>query len=229
MIVLEAIDNRNRFNIVLSAVLVWAVLLTVRLFYFSVVDRETSFSQMATESLEKGRIRAMRGRILSADGDVLAYSIRKTALHIRVDISGSQLNSLVEILEKEMKLARRRILMKLANAQNVSSVVIAENLSPEQIEKFSRYFTRNPSVFLKMSFERIYNTKSSKLGRTVVENGQLKGISGYEEKYNSLLEGQDLIYEVMVDRQNKVIEKTYLEISRMTPGRDIHLTEEEWP
>ncbi len=229
MIVQEAIGNRNRFNIVLSVVLIWAVLLTVRLFYFSVIDREDSFSQMATESLEKGRIRAMRGRILSADGDVLAFSRRKTALHIKADIGGSQLNSLVAILEKEMKLPRRRILMKLANSRNVGSVVIAEDLRPEQIERFSRYFIRNSSVFLKMSFERIYNTKSRKLGQTVVDGGQLVGISGYEEKYNHLLEGQDLVYEVMVDRQNKVIEKTYREISKMTPGRDIHLTEEEWP
>ena len=80
-----------------------------------------------------------------------------------------------------------------------------------------------------MSFERKYNSSSKRLGSTVFEDGQLKGISGYEAKYNHLLEGEDLVYEVMVDRQNKVIEKTYREISKMTPGRDIHLTEEEWP
>jgi len=224
----EAIDTRNRFNVVLSAILIWAVLLSVRLFYFSVIDREDSFSQMATESLEKGKIRAMRGRILSADGDVLAFSRRKTALHIKVDIGGSQLNNLVAILEKEMKLGRRQILMKLANSTRTDSVVIADNLSPKQIERFSRYFTRNSSVFLKMSFERIYNTKSKKVGRTLVDDGQLRGISGFEEKYNEQLQGQDLIYEAMVDRQNRVIEKTYREISKMIPGRDIHLTEEEW-
>jgi len=228
MMVQEAIDTRNRFNVVLSAILIWAVLLSVRLFYFSVIDREDSFSQMATESLEKGKIRAMRGRILSADGDVLAFSRRKTALHIKVDIGGSQLNNLVAILEKEMKLGRRQILMKLANSTRTDSVVIADNLSPKQIERFSRYFTRNSSVFLKMSFERIYNTKSKKVGRTLVDDGQLRGISGFEEKYNEQLQGQDLIYEAMVDRQNRVIEKTYREISKMIPGRDIHLTEEEW-
>ena len=229
MMVQEAIKNRNRFNIVLSVVLIWAVLLTVRLFYFSVIDREDSFSQMASESLEKGRIRAMRGRILSADGDVLAYSRRKTSLHIKADINGSRLNSLVEILEKEMKLPRRKILMKLANSRKTTSVEIAADLKPDQIDRFGRYFTRNSSVFLKTSFERVYTSKSKKIGRTVVEDGQLLGVSGYEEKYNNLLQGKDFIYEAMVDRQNKIIDKTFREISKMVPGRDIHLTEEEWP
>lgn len=224
----EAILPKNRFNVLLAALLIWAGLLSIRLFYFTVSNRDTAFSQMETESFEKGRIRAMRGRILSADGDVLAFTKRSTSLNIKTHISGSQLNSLVEILEKELKLPRRSILVKMANAQG-SSVTLAENLGSKQIAQFSKYFAKNSSVFLKMSFERIYNTRSRKLGVTANENGQLIGISGFEAKYDELLTGRDLVYEVMVDRQNKMIEKTYREVSNLEPGRDIHLTEKEWP
>ena len=224
----EAIVTKNRFNVLLAALLIWAGLLSIRLFYFTVVNRTTSFSQMEIESLEKGRIRAMRGRILSAEGEVLAYSKRITSLNIKTSISGNQLNSLVEILEKELKLPRRNVLVKMANAKG-SSVTLAENLSSKEITQFSRYFAKNSSVFLKMDFKRIYNAKSKKIGQTAVDDGQQIGISGFESKYDDLLTGQDLVYEVMVDRQNKVIEKTYKEISKMVPGRDIHLTEKEWP
>ena len=224
----EAIGTKNRFNVLLVALLIWAGLLSIRLFYFTVSNRETAFSQMETESLEKGRIRAMRGRILSTSGKVLSYTERSTSLNLKTAISGSELNSLVEILEKELKLPRRNVLVKMANAVG-PSVVLAENLGSKQITQFSRYFTKNSAVFLKMSFKRIYNSKNKKIGTTATEDSQLLGISGFEAKYDELLTGQDLIYEVMVDRQNKVIEKTYKEVSKLIPGRDIHLTEKEWP
>ncbi|MCM8528410.1 MAG: hypothetical protein NE327_17940 [Lentisphaeraceae bacterium] len=224
----EAIATKNRFNVLLAALLIWAGLLSIRLFYFTVINRSSAFSVMESESVEKGRIRAMRGRILSEDGKVLAYSKRTTSLNISTSISGDQLNSLVEILEKELRLPRRQVLVKMANAKG-GAVTLAENLSSKEISRFSRYFAKNSSVFLKMDFERIYTVKSGKLGRTAVEDGQLIGISGFESKYDDLLTGQDLVYEVMVDRQNKVIEKTYKEISKMEPGRDIHLSEKEWP
>ena len=70
MIAQGAVITKNRFNIILSVALIWAGFLSVRLFYFSIVKREHSFTQMQSESQEKGRIRAMRGRILSADGDL---------------------------------------------------------------------------------------------------------------------------------------------------------------
>lgn len=229
MIAQGAVITKNRFNIILSVALIWAGFLSVRLFYFSIIKREHSFTQMQSESQEKGRIRAMRGRILSADGDLLAYTQRITALHIRSNISSNQLNSLVEILEKEMGISRRKVLVKLANAGQEESVVIADNLNADFITRFSKYFTRNSAVFLKMNFKRVYNSKSRKIGAVESIDGQLIGISGFEKKYDQLLKGQDLIYEVMVDRQNRVIEKTYTEVSKMTPGRDIHLTEEEWP
>lgn len=219
----------NRFNIVMFVVLIWAGLLSVRLFYFSVINREQAFNQMTTESLEKGRIRAMRGSILSADGQVLAMTRRTSALHIRTSVSANELNGLVEILDNEMKLSRKKILSQLAHAGKASSVVIAENLKPEFIEKFGRYFTKNSALFLKMGFERVYAAKSSRIGSTKIIDGQLRGVSGFEKKYDQHLTGEDLVYEVMIDRQNRIIQKTYKELSRMAAGQDIYLSPEEWP
>ena len=78
-------------------------------------------------------------------------------------------------------------------------------------------------------FKRDYPVKDDRIGRVTVEGGALKGISGFEKKYDHLLTGQDLIYEVMVDKHNRVIEKTFNEKSKLIPGQDVHLTEEEWP
>ena len=229
MIVQEAVISKNRFNIILSAALIWAGLISIRLFYFTVSKRDAAFTKMNTESLEKGRIKAMRGRILSSEGEILAYSKRISTLNLKTDISSNMLNGLVEILEKELGLSRRQLLMKLSNANGKSSVVIADNLLAKEIEELSKYFSKNSDVFIKMNFERVYNARSKKLGKTAVEDGEIVGISGFEAKYDHMLKGTDLVYEVMVDRQNQVIEKTFKEISKLKPGRDIHLTEEEWP
>ena len=80
-----------------------------------------------------------------------------------------------------------------------------------------------------MELKRDYHADDPRLGRVSKVDGALVGISGYEKKYNSELTGQDFVYEVMVDRQQRVIEETFHEISKLKPGQDVYLTKEEWP
>ena len=227
--VLEAPTTEQRFRILKFVFIIWAAVITVRLFYFSVINREEAFTKMETESLETGRIRAMRGRLLSHEGKVLASTRRISHLCMSTDIDSGQLNSLVEILDKELKIMRRQVMVKLANNQNKNFIILKSDLTTQEIENFSRLFNRNKTLFIKMEFKRDYPVRDSRIGRVTLSDGGLAGVSGFEQKYDHLLTGQDLIYEVMVDKNNRVIEKNFNEKSKLIPGQDVHLTEEEWP
>ncbi len=222
------VSKANRFQILLFFLFLWATLISGRLLYFSVFVKEESQQQMQELSLEKGRIRAMRGNLLSADGKLLAYTVRQSSIHLKTSIDSNQLNNLLEILENEMGFSRRKILMKLAHANNTETIVIAENIDNEMISRFSENFTNNPAVFIKMSFKRMYTVNDKRIGEVRLVDGQLEGISGYEKQYNQLLKGEDWIYEVMLDRRHQFIEKTFKEINPMKPGTDVHLTPQEW-
>jgi cell division protein FtsI/penicillin-binding protein 2 len=226
--VLEAPLSDKRFRILLYIFVCWASVITVRLFYFSIINRESAFNKMEIESLEKGRVRAMRGRILSHDGKVLVSSRRVSNLCLKTNIDSDQLNGLVEILDKELKIMRRQVMVKLANCGNKKFISLKRDLSTKQIDDFSKLFLRNSTIFIKMEFKRGPNN-DPRIGEVALKDGVYVGTSGYEKKYDKLLRGQDLIYEVMVDKQNKVIDKTFNEISKMIPGQDVYLTKEEWP
>lgn len=222
------VHKANRFQILLLFLFLWATLISGRLLYFSIFVKAESQQQMEELSLEKGRIRAMRGSLLSADGKLLAYTVRQSSIHLKTSIDSNQLNNLLEILENEMGLSRRKILMKLAYANNAETIVIAENIDTEMISRFSENFTNNPALFVKMSFKRIYTTNDKRIGEVRLVDGQLEGISGYEKKYDQLLKGEDWLYEVMLDRRHQFIEKTFKEISPMKSGIDVHLSPQEW-
>ena len=44
----------GRFRFIMLLVTLWATVITVRLFYFSIINRESAFVQMEDESLERG-------------------------------------------------------------------------------------------------------------------------------------------------------------------------------
>lgn len=217
----------QRFRFILIIFLLWAFVISGRLFYFSIINRESAFGKMETESQKRKRVRAMRGRILSHDGTVVASSRRISMLCMKTDIKPDQLNSLVEILYKELKIMRRQVMVTLANSGNEKFIVLRRNLTSSQIDVFSKFFVGNDYLYIKMDFKR--DVAGISPGKIVLRDGVYVGVSGFEKKYDAILRGQDLIFEIMVDRQNREIEKTYNEISPLKTEQDVYLSKEEWP
>ena len=108
----------KRFQLITYIAIFWAAVITVRLFYFSIINRDNAFSQMEKESLEKKTVRALRGRILSADGTVLVQSKRVSRLVLSHRVQSHQLSAFLHILEKELNLNRRQMMIKIAKAKN---------------------------------------------------------------------------------------------------------------
>jgi cell division protein FtsI/penicillin-binding protein 2 len=221
----------KRFKFIMFFLTLWAAVITVRLFYFSIINREQALVQMEHESLERKTIRALRGRIMSVDGDVLVRSKHIAQLVLSHKIQSHQLSALLIILEKEMKIKRRDAMLKVFKAPARTDVILKENLSLQEITQFSKSLGVNSYLKIKMTFfrEQLVKDKQGRFGETIFEAGNFVGVSGYEKKYNELLRGQDLIYEVMVDKRGEVILKTFNELQKQEQGKDVFLTEKEWP
>ena len=221
----------KRFRLVTYIAISLAAVITVRLFYFSIINRDNAFEQMEEESLEKKTVRALRGRILSANGKVLVESRRLLKLVLSHRIQSHQLSTYLAILEKELGLKRRDLMIKISRMSQSEDVILHENLSLDQMKKFVKVFGVNRDLFIKMSFSRKTLVKDikNKLGKVKLVDGNYVGVSGFEKVYNEQLRGQDLIYETLVDKSGDVILKTFNEVQKLQTGQDIFLKEEEWP
>lgn len=221
----------KRFRLVTYIVISLAAVITVRLFYFSIINRDNAFEQMEEESLEKKTVRALRGRILSANGKVLVESRRLLKLVLSHRIQSHQLSTYLAILEKELGLKRRDLMIKISRMSQSEDVILHENLSLDQMKKFVKVFGVNRDLRIKMSFSRKTLVKDikNKLGKVKLVDGNYVGVSGFEKVYNEQLRGQDLIYETLVDKSGDVILKTFNEVQKLQTGQDIFLKEEEWP
>ena len=186
---------------------------------------------MEQESLEKRTVKALRGRILSADGEVLVESKRIGRLILSSHIHSHQLSAYLAILEKEMGFKRRDMMMKISRSKDSEDVVLKDVLSLDEMKKFAKVFGVSKDIFVQMSFsrKRLVKDRKGKLGSVKFIDGNYVGVSGYEKKYNEQLRGKDLIYETLVDKKGEVILKTFNEIQKLQTGQDIFLTEEEWP
>jgi len=215
----------RRFRLIIYIFGIWAAVITVRLFYFSIVNRDKAFDAMESESLEKRRIPAFRGSLYSASGVMLVKSIREADLCLNSQLEAHQLSGLLEILKKELGLSRALVMNKISVAPNLKAVVLKKNISQQEIERFARYFMRDKYLFVKMR-ERRENQKEAyrRYGRRLESRLRL-----FEKKYAERLSGSDLIYEAMLDKHGKILPKTYREIQAFKKGQDVYLTKEEWP
>lgn len=221
----------KRFRLVTKIAIGLAAVISVRLFYFSIINRSSAFDQMEQESLEKKTVKALRGRILSAEGKVLVESRRFGQLILSSRVQSHQLSAYLMILEKELGLKRRDVMIRVSRAKDSEDILLKDKMTLDEMKKFADIFGVNKDLFIKMKFtrEKLVKDKYGKLGKVELVDGNYVGVSGYERKYNQQLRGQDFIYETLVDKRGEVILKTFNEVQKLQSGQDIFLTEEEWP
>ena len=221
----------GRPGFLLALFLFTAVLISGRLFYFMVVKREKSFTQMEKESLKKGRLRALRGSLLSPEGKVLAWSTRHTALYLKSGTEPGRIPVILSALEREFGFERRELIDSLRRADGQSEILLREDLSPDELNRVGEIFGKNGPLSVRTYFKRhrVRGRQGRRIGSLHIVDGSHRGLNGFEKKYDRQLRGSDLVYEVMVDRQGRVLEKTYHETSPLKRGEDIRLSREEWP
>lgn len=210
---------RIRARILLFILSIWAVVMTARLFYYTVYARDTYCEYGDRLAWRKGAILASRGKILSKDGIVLAWSERLFSLYLtNLSEYSSKLNGLREELNM--------IIGDFHIESEGDRYLIRESLSPKQISKLNELSKTFRTIKITPFFKRCqYRNKHvfDYIGEVKTDDGKEIGISGIEQKFNERLTGSDGEYKVMLDRQRQWIPKTWSLLTEMTAGENITL------
>ncbi|MBO5688503.1 MAG: hypothetical protein J6S73_01140 [Lentisphaeria bacterium] len=177
--------------------------------------------------LEAGRKIAMiqgehfppRARLLDAEGTPLAWSERYFDLEWQEPAAPPA--RLLRSLAEELK-------MPLEPEETIhgQTWILRRDLTPEELLCAAPVLRKHPALAIRSRLQRIAVHRPDvreKIGETRLENGVLRGISGWEKEYDAVLRGTPGKYEVMLDRRRRWIDNSWKLLSPAVPGKDVQL------
>ena len=211
------LKNPGKTIVLLVILCIWAVIVTARLFYYTVYAQETYLDYGNKLALRQGVIPAVRGTLFDRNGVRLAWSERQYHLYF-----ASQTKS----IDKELKTEIERIVDTIYFEETEDGLLLKRNLSPQQLLELKPLFSRYPKLRKKVQMVRCYivcDKTREYLGNVVDKNGVCTGVSGIELKYNDELTGTNGIFREMVDRNQKNIPGTFINVQNIISGNDVYL------
>ncbi len=209
---------KNRNRIILTVFIIWAFVITFRLFYYTSYSREHYLEEGNRNAWRNGTIPAARGRILDKDGLPLAWTRRYHDLVIEVYPDLCRTNS---VLVREINGKMHGLI-----PDEKKEKYVKKGLSPSEISLLRGYMEKYRGVKITPRLERIYVDYPEVrriLGKVDVYNGRYCGLDGVEQEYDSELNGTDGMYVVMLDRYRNWIPGTWKSKTEMLPGKDVML------
>lgn len=211
--------HRKRIAVLFFLLCVCMVGLAGRLI-FLMIYRADHYSQMAQELHERERtIKAARGRILDANGTVIAANRTVCTISViynQVENREEVIRMLCRELEMEEEPVRKKV------EKRSSREIIRTNVDKEIGDKIRNY--RMPGVKVDEDYKRYYpydSLASKVLGFT---GGDNQGIIGLEVMYEPYLKGMNGKILTMADAAGVEIENAFEDRIEPIPGNDLHIS-----
>ncbi|MDD3118916.1 MAG: hypothetical protein PHQ27_07050 [Victivallales bacterium] len=206
-----------RLVLILAA---WAVVIVIFLLNYSVFQRDRYRRQSRKLAWRTGTYTALRGRIIAADGTVLAWSEKRYALMLTRMIAADKAADLVQELSR----------LRPGSYPDLTAVqiprVLCPRLSPDEIGRAAPLLKRFPALQLLAREERAYRISAAdcaRVGEVIWRGGRMVGISGLEQQYDRVLTGRDGVYRVMVNRHGQWVPGSWQAVNAPENGRDVRL------
>ena len=195
------------------------LILAVRLVYLMVFQSDY-YSEQAKELHERERsIKAARGRILDANGTVIADN--KTVCTISVIHNQIEdPDRIVEVLSKELDLSEDFVRKRVEKYSSIER--IKSNVDKEKGDEVRAY--KLDGVKVDEDYKRYYpygELASKVLGFT---GGDNQGIIGLEVKYEDYLKGQEGTILTVTDARGVEISEAGEEREEPVPGKDLYIS-----
>lgn len=208
-----------RHKILFAAALVILLVILCRMAYLAGPAGQRFRDAANKAAREEGILSAIRGRIFSADGKLLAWSVR------RYDLVWKQIKHPI-LPEREQEL--RRALKEILSADITivppqPGAVIKYDLTINELEAADKLAQEYKELDVHLRWERCFDKPSGELGEVRQEKGQEIGISGYEAQYDAQLRGTPGVYSVMLDRRGRWIDSTFRIKQQPQNGQDVYL------
>ena len=211
--------NRKKIIIVFFAVLVAIILLIIRLVYLKVFCAD-SYGKQAIDVQQRERdIKAARGRIIDATGQVLATNVTVctiSVIHSQITDPELVISKLATTLEMDEETVRKRV-EKRSSIERIKTNVDKE--TGDLIRSFDL-----DGVKVDEDFKRYYpfdSLASKVIGFTGADN---QGIIGLEVLYDEYLKGEDGKILTMTDARGVEIEDSKEERKEAIAGNDLYIS-----
>ena len=212
----ESYDRMIRIRIIALAVVfsAWLLIALGRAWYLAVPGRNkyTDLGEKMARSVVT--IPAPRGRILDADGVMLAWS--EHFYDLETAVPGSALND-----------AEIAALKKLIPDMDTGKKPLRSNLTPGEVNCLKEMIRSGVRVKIVPRNERIVivspepRRRVGSVKRT--EKGSFRGVSGWEKEFDRQLSGSPGRISVMLDRKRNWIHSSVKVLTPMVPGQDVRL------
>ena len=216
-------NTKRRIKSVLILFIIWFILITICLFYFTVCSRSEYLRNSNRVLFREGRIAATRGTIFDKNGKRLAWCCKNYDLYL--DPAKIHSNKQKTHLLKQLKKIFPNIKLPF-DAPYKDKIIIKKNLTPKELISSQGLLLTNSALLIKPVLKRItINIPKVKkyIGTALFINGEWVGLSGVEKEYNSYLNGTDGIYTVMLDKKGRWIEGSGIHKRKMMPGKNLYL------
>lgn len=208
-------DRIVRRRIAILAVLfaLWLLPALGRAWYVAAPGRDKYLAFGENMARRTVTIPAVRGRILDADGVVLAWS--EHFYDLESAVSGS------ELADEEIA-ALKKVIPDMAP----KGKKLRRNLTPGEVMGLEELIRSGVRVKIVARNERIVIDSPAirrRVGAVRMENGVMRGVSGWEKEFDRELCGTPGRISVMLDRENNWIRSSVKVLKPMTRGGDVRL------
>jgi len=166
----------------------------------------------------EGELSAIRGRILTADGQVAAWSERCYDL-VWMDSAADPRRV------EEIRAALLKQFFTGGAPERVPSpgTPVKYELTARELEVADALAQEFPELDIELRWERRHGENTPEVGTVRQVNGMERGVSGAELRYDAILRGTPGRYTVMLDRRSRWIDSTFRILTPSRPGKDVTL------
>ena len=202
---------RFRFWILALFFGTWLLLIPARIFFFIGPARTATILKGEELARQSGLVPAIRGRIITQDGHILAWNERFFDLQKTMDLSERTRLFLEAVLRQKI---------------NADDPVVYRGLSADEFTQIRKQLRKYPELKIVPRVERRYITDARLhdfIGKCEWKNNRLTGVSGLEKQYDAALAGESGQYEVMLDRYRHWISRSLRFLRKPRHGSDLYL------
>lgn len=203
-------DSSCRNRILWILLTLWAVLCAARAVDLAVLRRSELQSRARKIALHTGTLPVIRGRIITQDGKVLAWSEVEFVLTPTRDLQPE------ELLTLKKTLSRRDFTAGAESFFPVGQLTAAELAALEEL--IDRHY---PLKIVRRIRRKCIDDEHI---RTLVgETCNGSGISGWELEYDAELAGTPGKYQVLTDRHGRWLDHSWQLLEKPVPSQDVQL------
>ena len=218
---MTAAAYKIRTVVILGLLAAWGAAAAVKLYTYTVRDRERLLERARAIAWREAVIPARRGTIRDRAGTVLAQDVFRCDLVLEsLPKSRNRANVLLRSLSE-------RLNWNADPAQLTFPVTLKTDLTAEEIQQYSRIYRKFPEVRVAGRFERQCHPDpavGALIGKIALnDRGERVGVSGLEQKNDLTLSGKPGRIVFMSDRNGSWVYETLRVVRQPENGQDLTL------